>query len=641
MLLKHHTALEQEQRITIEKNLNGRDVSLLGAFAFGEEITFSVKLPRRLGASAVVMRIAADGGETADLPFLFGGYQGSEDTYLLTLSTRDLCKDRGDGLFYYELLFLRGFDTLFSDSVNNVDFLLSQHSSNKFRLLIYQKDFQTPAWFHGGIMYHIFLDRFFRGEGETLLRDDAVLNEDWEKGIPQFAKHAGDPLSNNVFFGGNLWGVAQKLDYLQSLGVTVLYLSPMFESASNHRYDTADYEKIDGLLGGEKAFSHLVRMAHARGMRIILDGVFNHTGDDSRYFNRRAHYRAVGAYQSKASPYADWYTFRSFPDDYEAWWGIEIMPRLNHASEGCRRYFTGKNGIAAKMLRAGADGWRLDVADELNDDFLDELNQTLKTQSKGEAMIIGEVWENAADKIAYGKRRRYFRGGQLDSVMNYPFRNAVMAFLQEGDAETFVNILTELYASYPQTVSHSLMNLLGTHDTDRILTLLGDPTAGEGKTNAELACLRLSARAKREAVQKLKLASALQFTVYGVPSVYYGDEAGLEGYHDPFCRMPFPWGRENSELLSHYRTLGEMRGRHSALKEGSFRFLTHTKNAFVFERVEESKKDTGDRLIVAANMGEEPFQLPLYGAYRNTLTASPVCRSITLKKGEFIILEKA
>ena len=638
MLVKNHTALQANQTITIKKTANGQDVSLLGAFPYGERITFSAKLPRRLGIAAVVMRLSPDGGEERDLPFTFVKSQLSTDTYELTLSTASLCAEEENGLFFYEFLFLRGFDTLFSSSVNNVDFELTSRSANKFRLLVYAKDFQTPAWFRGGTMYHVFLDRFFRGEGAVTLRDGAILNEDWENGIPQFAKKAGDPLSNNVFFGGNLWGVAQKLDYLQSLGVTVLYLSPLFESASNHRYDTADYERIDGLLGGEEAFRHLIKQAHARGMRVILDGVFNHTGDDSKYFNRRQKYNVLGAYQSKLSPYADWFTFRDFPHDYEAWWGIEIMPRLNHASEGCRRYFTGKDGIAARMLRSGADGWRLDVADELNDEFLNELNETVKEISHGEAILIGEVWENAADKIAYGQRRRYFRGHQLDSVMNYPFRNAVMAFLQEGDADTFVNILTELYGTYPFTVSHSLMNLLGTHDTERILTILGDPSAGEGKENAVLSTMRLSAEERKKAIKRLKLAAALQFTVYGVPSVYYGDEAGLEGYHDPFCRMPFPWGRENTELLSHYQALGSMRKQHSALKEGSFRFLIHTPHAFAFERLDER---TGDQLIVAANMGEEPFQLPLCSSYRNALTASPVCQSITLKKGEFIILEKA
>ena len=604
MLLKKHPALEAGQSIKIEKWVNGEDVSLLGAFEHGSVITLRATVPRPMGVSAVVLRLAPDGGEQTDMPFTFFAREADADVYTISLSTADLCRDEPDGLFYYELLFLRGFDTLFSDSINNVDFELTDRSATRFHLMVYAKGFETPKWFRGGIMYHIFLDRFCRGEGKTCLRRGAKLNEDWENGIPQFARRAGEPLANNVFFGGNLWGVCEKLDYLQSLGVTVLYLSPLFEAASNHRYDTADYEKIDALLGGRAAFDALIEAAHARGMKVILDGVFNHTGDDSLYFNRRGRYSSVGAYQSKSSPYADWYSFREFPKKYEAWWGIEIMPRLQHANAACRRFFTGADGIGAKWLRAGADGWRLDVADELCDEFLDEFCATVKRETKGEGLLIGEVWENAAEKISYGKRRRYFRGGQLDSVMNYPFRNAVTAFLTEGDAKTFYDILTEIYASYPKSVSDSLMNLLGTHDTERILTVLGDKTLGEGLENPALAKRRLSKKDRARATELLKLASVLQFTVYGVPSVYYGDEAGVEGYHDPFCRMPFPWGREDSDLLAHYRMLGELRHRHPALSDGAFRFLMVQEHAFAYERYD---KISGDRLRIAANMGEEPF----------------------------------
>ncbi len=636
MLIKFHSLLEKNHSIQIEKFADGKKLSHLGAFPRGTGLTFRVTLPRRLGVSAVVLRLAPDGEDCRDLPLTFLSQEAGNDIYTLSLSTDALCQGQPDGLFFYEFLFLRGFDTLFTDSINNVDFRLSSHAANRFRLLVYAADFATPSWFHGGIMYHIFLDRFCRGEGSVRLRAGSELNEDWENGIPQFAKKAGDPLSNNVFFGGNLWGVAEKLDYLASLGVTVLYLSPLFEAASNHRYDTADYEKIDSLLGGREAFDNLINEAHQRGMKVILDGVFNHTGDDSRYFNRRGTYEGQGAYQSRKSPYASWFTFTDFPRKYEAWWGIEIMPRLNQPNPECRNYFTGKDGIAAKWLRAGIDGWRLDVADELPDAFLDELFTTVKAESKGEAIIIGEVWENAVDKISYGSRRRYFRGGQLDSVMNYPFRNAVMDLLIRNDAESFVNILTELYGSYPLTVSHSLMNLLGTHDTERILTVLGDSTLGEGKENPLLAVSRLAPSARKRAVELLKIASILQFTVYGVPSVYYGDEAGLEGYHDPFCRLPFPWGREDRELLAHYRTLGAMRRAHKALKEGDFRFLSHTSTAFLFERHD---RESGDRLFVAVNMGETPceFELPRIG--KNALTGEPVEKRFSLAPRACVVVE--
>ena len=617
MLLKLHSALEADREIRIEKSCRGRDVSRLGAFAKGERVTFAVTLPRQLGVSAVVLRIAPDGDEQRDLPMIFADTVRGCDRYTLTLDTEALCEGEDDRLFFYELLFLRGFDTLFTDTQNNVDFSFSTQSARRFCMMVYQKDYQTPDWFRGGVMYHIFPDRFRRGEGSVALRPGAKLDGDWENGIPQYAQKAGAPLSNDVFFGGNLWGVIDKLDDLAALGVTVLYLSPIFESVSNHRYDTADYETVDRLLGGDEAFDRLIAEAHSRGIRVVLDGVFNHTGDDSKYFNRRGHFDTVGAYQSKKSPYADWFSFQKFPDKYEAWWGIEIMPRLCQSKEACRRYFTGEDGIAAKWLRRGADGWRLDVADELPDVFLDELREVVKRESGGEALLIGEVWENAVTKISYDARRRYFRGGQLDSVMNYPFRNAVLALILEQDSESFYNILTELWGTYPTFVSNSLMNLLGTHDTERVLSLLGDDGEAEGLENPELAVKRLSNEQRALAIRRLKLASTLQFTVFGVPSVYYGDEAGMEGYHDPFCRRPYPWGREDRSLLAHYRDLGMLRQKHAALfAEGDFSFLCHENGHVAFER-----KSATDRITVYANATNSPGITP-------SATLPPVCAMV-------------
>ena len=637
MLIKNHEILESQKTVKIEKYADGVRADLLGAFPKGTALRLRAILPRTYGFAAMVLRIAPDGGAERDLPFVFCDRTGDEDIYELELDTEALCEGNGEsadsGLFFYEYLFLRGVDTLFSDSLNNVDFELSPTTAGKFRLLIHEKDFCTPDWFKGGTMYHVFVDRFFRGEGSVILRENSELNPDWENGIPQYAPKNGMPLTNHIFFGGNLWGVAEKLDYLESLGVTVLYLSPVFEAYSNHRYDTADYERIDGLLGGEEAFSHLLREAHAKGIRIILDGVFNHTGDDSVYFNRKGTYPSLGAYQSKESPYADWFRFQNFPTDYESWWGIEIMPRLQHDHKDCRRYFTGEDGIAAKWIRAGIDGWRLDVADELSGDFLEEFRKTVKKESGGDAVIIGEVWENAVDKIAYGKRRRYFRGEQLDSVMNYPFRNAALAFLQDGDAETFYNVLTELYGTYPPFVSNSLMNLLGTHDTERFLTRLGSDFDTEELDNKTLSTLRLSPERRDEALHLMKMASVLQFTVFGVPSVYYGDEAGLEGHHDPFCRMPFPWGREDEGLMAHYRLLGEMRKKHKALKNGSFEFLHHDAHSFAYLRRLED-----DRVLVVANMGDAPVQIDLQGEWRDLLSGKAYHRRIAVATRDFAVL---
>ena len=635
MLPKLHEQLESGREVTLRRTVGGEDRTPFGAFARGEVITLCAEVPRTFGAEAVILRFAPDGEETRDIPFSFAATDFLTDRYETVLDAAALCDGTG-GLFWYELLLVRGADTLFSDSTDNVHFTLSPHNGTRFRLLVYAPEFHPPAWLAGATMYHIFVDRFCRDANAPPVKPGAKLNPDWRHGIPEFAARNGDPLENRTFFGGTLDGVTEQLDRLREYGVTVLYLSPIFDARSNHRYDTGDYETVDPAIGGDAAFDRLIAAAHARGMHVILDGVFNHTGDDSRYFNRYGTYPTVGAYQSPQSPYARWYSFRHFPDDYACWWGIPILPKLNQSDPDCRRYFTAPGGIIARWLAHGADGWRLDVADELPDAFLDELRQVAKQVSGGEAAVIGEVWENAADKIAYGHRRRYLRGGQLDSVMNYPFRNAVLELLSRRDVGTFVRTLTEIYASYPREVCDSLMNLLGTHDTARILTVLGDPTGGDGKSNAELSALRLSPDARKRAVALLRIASTLQYTVYGFPSVYYGDEAGLEGYHDPFCRRPYPWGDEDPVLTAHYRLLGRFRAAHPALCGGDFRFLYVTDTAFLYERA-----GGDDRVLVAVNVGNAPASVPVPdGTWIDLLSVAPVRDTLILPPVSGALLEK-
>ena len=589
----------------IKKIVKGKDVSHRGAFELGTKMTFIAEVPRELGASAVVLRVKNDdNGREWDVPLSFLSAENDVDTYVCEEDLAAWCDGDVSGLFFYEFLFLRGFDTLFSDTYNNIDFDLTEHSAARFSLMVYEKGFEAPAWFSGGVMYHVFVDRFLRGEGEVDLSRvgvDAELNEDWAGGVPQYPERRGDPLKNNVFFGGNLWGVAEKLSYLELLGVTVIYLSPIFKAYSNHKYDTGNYLEVDSMFGGDAAFENLIKRANERGIKVILDGVFNHTGDDSLYFDKYSKYGGTGAYSNENSPFRSWFCFKNYPNDYESWWGIEILPKLNPNSDECREYLAGAGGVAEKYVRMGIGGWRLDVADELSDRFLDTLRKSVKSASDDEAIIIGEVWENAATKSAYGRRRRYFRGRQLDSVMNYPLRNGILSFVRYGDAGMLANVLTELYSSYPKSVCDSLMNILGTHDTERVITLLGTPPEREWElyelSNGELATKRLSEGDYAAAREKLKVASTVQFTVFGVPSVFYGDEAGLEGYHDPFCRRPFPWGREDKELLAHYEKLGKIRREYDVFTDGDFR-VTEARDGFI--AYEREKK--GERITVLANM---------------------------------------
>ncbi|MBR0442887.1 MAG: glycoside hydrolase family 13 protein [Clostridia bacterium] len=637
MLPTFYRDYDRDAMPRIQKTVLGEDASMMGAFSFGTRINVRIHTPRRLGAAAVVLRLQKDGENDRDMPLSFVTTEGGTDVCEITLDTSLLCGEDGHGLFYYEFLFVRGADTLFTNSINNVDFSLSDHSASRFRLLVHTADFAPPSWFAGGVMYHIFVDRFCRGKGHAPLRRGATLEPDWDHGIPQYAAYPGAPLANDLFFGGNLWGVVEKLDYLQSLGVTVLYLSPIFDAASNHKYDTGDYETVDAAFGGEAAFDLLLKETKKRGMRVILDGVFNHTGDDSRYFNRRGNYDTVGAYQSPDSPYFDWYDFKQYPEDYESWWGIKILPRLKSALPPVLSYLAGADGIAARRVRAGVAGWRLDVADELSDDFLETLRKSLHAASDEQPLIIGEVWENAVEKQAYGKRRHYFDGYQLDSVMNYPVRNALIAFVRDGDAEQLYHTLTELYASYPRAVCNCLMNFLGTHDTERILTVLGDPHIGDSRTNVELSVARLNTPQRTLAIKRLHTALTLLFTVFGVPSLFYGDEAGMEGHHDPFCRRPFPWGREVLSLVDHVRFLSKLRGAHTCFGTGEFRILRHGVHTIAYERRLENEV-----FVIAANMGGEEWLYPLSGIWQllSADRTQTVRGCVHIGSGEAVVLRE-
>ena len=638
MLPKMYSYIDNNSDVSVRRFRNSHDVSMYGAFPIGDVIDFEISISRRLGAMGVVMRICRDGESDVDIPLSLSGSDGAIDVYTCSINTLDICQGNECGLFYYTFLMLRGEHTLFTQTPNNVDALLAESDKDRFRLLVYEKNFTTPRSFGKGVLYQIFPDRFCRGDKDIPVKDGSVLNHDWDNGIPQYPAVRGERYKNNVFFGGDLWGIADKLDYIASLGVTYIYLCPVFKAYSNHRYDTGDYTRIDDMLGGDAAFDNLVSKAKEKGIGIILDGVFNHTGDDSLYFNRYKRYGEGGAYNSSSDRYAGWYNFKSYPDEYECWWGIPILPRLDHSNEDCRRYFTGENGIVEKYIRRGIAGWRLDVADELSDEFLDELRTSAKNSSNGEAVIIGEVWENAADKISYGKRRRYLSGRQLDSVMNYPLKNAILSFCLWGDAETLYNTLTEIYSSYPRPVSDKLMNLLGTHDTDRILTVLGRDMGDEDEPNCVLAHKRLSAEQVERGVKLLKIASALQYTVYGIPSLYYGDEVALEGYGDPFCRMPFPWNDLDSptrcEVLEHYRRLGKIR-EEKAFDEGEFYVLKHTESALVFVR---EKDDC--RIVVAVNRGDDvEFEVPRGEIYVDLISGKRYSGRISIEKDSAMVLK--
>ncbi len=624
-----------ESVVRINKKVGKIDFSKGGAVpevSGNCKLRFELEIPRRAGASSVKLWFSRDFGETYayNLELLTDFVT---DRFSCEIPVSQIPERLTNGLYYYHFEICFGSFTLYTGSVNNADFELCEElCDRRFRLLVYDNDFETPDWFKGNVMYHIFVDRFFKGSKDVPVSATAVMNSDWENGIPQYGEYPGAFVENNVFFGGTLYGVCEKLDFLKSLGVGCIYLSPIFRAYSNHKYDTGDYMTVDEMFGGEDALRMLISEAKKRNIKIILDGVFNHTGDDSLYFNRYGRYDSTGAFGNEDSPYRNWYTFE---DDgkYKSWWGIEVLPKLNLENENCRNYFLGENGVLEKYLDMGIGGIRLDVADELPERFLDDLRSVVRNKNK-DGLIIGEVWENAADKIAYGQRRKYFRGSQLDSVMNYPMKNAVIELVKNGDTGFFYNVITELYASYPKQCSDVLMNILGTHDTDRILTVLGGDNP-EGYTNKQLSVKRMTEEQKKEAVRRLKIASVVQYTLFGTPSLFYGDEAGLEGYRDPFCRLPYPWTRQDKELLEHYRMLGAIRHEESILREGAFEF-TEVSEGFISYR----RYDKKDELLVMVNVANEDVTRELSHKYRNLFTNEIHKSTCHIDSGSVIMLKK-
>lgn len=456
-----------------------------------------------------------------------------------------------------------------------------------FQLTVFAKSYQTPEWFQGGIMYQIFPDRFAKSGTMPDIKG-RIQRNDWD-GLPSYKPNAKGKVLNNDFFGGNFKGIEEKLPYLKALGVTVIYLNPIFEAASNHRYDTSDYMKIDAYLGTEDDFLSLVQSAEKQGIRVILDGVFNHTGDDSIYFNKYGNYPSVGAYQSKNSPYYSWYTFEKFPDKYESWWGIDILPEINEQSKEYQNFIFGKDGVLKKWLTFGIGGYRLDVADELPDFFLQKLRQCVK-ESNPNAIIIGEVWEDASNKVAYSKRRAYLHGFELDSVMNYPLKDAIISYIQSGNTMPLLRCIRTLIDHYPKQTVDCLMNILGTHDTARILTVLGGIYC-QNKDEMAQKSAYLSAESKEKAIEKLKMAVVLQFTLPGVPCVYYGDENGQEGHIDPFCRCCYNWSEQNEYLIDFYQKIGAIRQEYKEIfKDGNFSEIITQDGLFVYKRYKENLK---------------------------------------------------
>ena len=568
----------------------------LHAIAEGENLRLKVLLHRDACVHNAFLMIKKDGEGFRQIWLKPTDYLEDYRYYECDISLEE-------GLYWYQFRYESAFGEFYIKKTDTSLGIVS-NKGGMWQLTVYNKDYTTPDWLDGGIIYQIFPDRFYNsGTPKSRVPKDRYLVDDWSK-QPEYTQDNDFKCLGNDYYGGDLKGIEQKLPYLKSLGVNCIYLNPIFEAHQNHRYNTADYMKIDPLLGTKKDLENLVKAAKKEGIYIVLDGVFSHTGDDSVYFNKKNRYKTVGAYNSKESPYHNWYNFNSSKLGYDAWWGIPTLPEVDENNPDYTDFITGEKGVIRYWLNKGVKGWRLDVADELPDEFLDNIRKAVKADSN-ENFLLGEVWEDATTKVSYDSRRRFLRGRQLDSVMNYPFSKAIISFLQGSNARRLLDTVLTILENYPPQSVKLLMNHIGTHDTPRILTLLGKRHP-ETNDREYLSKQILTDDEYEKAVKLLKVGAVIQYALPGVPSLYYGDEAGMQGYGDPFCRGAYPWGNEDKDLLKFYKKLGAIRRENNVFASGVFYPVHANFGEFVFIR-----KKGNEQILIAASRWHEPTTITI------------------------------
>ncbi|MGQ9710362.1 MAG: alpha amylase N-terminal ig-like domain-containing protein [Anaerolineae bacterium] len=613
-----------------------------GPVAAGTPVTLRLRAYRD-DLTAAYLRLWDDRTDTATvLPMTVAASDPAYDFWAVTITpTRPT-------VLWYRFIVQDGTDTDFYEDDHVVDGLYRGYNEGgpgrpyddspdlSFQLTVYDPAFRTPDWLKNGIVYQIFPDRFRDGDPSNNVVSGThffygnptggITYTTWNVSVVDPRDPSG-PYTNRWsedFYGGDLQGVTQKLDYLQSLGVTAIYLNPIFRSPSNHKYDTTTYEEVDPHLGGNTALTDLLSAARERGIRVILDGVFNHTSSDSIYFDRYSRYPTTGAYESQSSPYYDWYTFSQWPDGYQSWWGYETLPVLRSSNPQVRTYiYSGTDAIAVRWIVSGTAGWRLDVGGDVDpgltrdpsNSYWEGFRARVKAADP-DAVIIGEEWGDATP---------WLLGSEWDAVMNYRLRSALLSFLRETRYEDNDNNpssaggvldpiapsqldawLHSLGEDYPPEALAAMMNLAGSHDTNRVRFVLshGQKSGGGDLTSAETDPYH-------------RMLALLQFTLPGAPTVYYGDEVGVESpgrfYNgkwedDPYNRVPFPWGdtpgfySQRSGIAEFYALLGRTRAAHPALRTGSLdTLLTDDPNrVYVYGRRWISGT-LGDAAIVALN----------------------------------------
>lgn len=558
-----------------------------GAATVGEPISLTFKFTRPQNPSDVYFVLTKDGEDAVRYAMNLVKEEDGEYTYSLTV------KVTTSGLYFYhfeiqneEQLYRVGSD----DSLNA---LLGKGAD--WQLTVTSDEYK-PTAVDGGVIYEIMPDRFFIGGERNKTKSYANYRDDWG-GVPEYKPDANGKIDNTDFFGGNLKGITQKLTYLKNLGVTHVYLTPIFEAHSNHKYDPGNYMRVDSDFGTIDDLKDLIKKANKRGIKIILDGVFSHTGDDSIYFNKYGNYDSTGAYQSVKSPYYSWYKFRHWNNDYECRYNIDIMPDTDVGNPMYDEFVTGQEGVIRYWTRMGLGGWRLDVCERLTDKFIEHCAHAVKTENP-DAVVYGEVFMDASNAIVDNSRRSFLIDGKLDSVTNYPFKEDILNYVRCGDSDRLNNTVGFVINNYPKHAVDSLMNVLDNHDTARLMTVLGDNGNVASKDDKATATVKN----KDEAKLLVKLAAALQYTLPGVPCVYYGDEVGMEGFEDPFNRRCYPWGEGDKDLLKWYKKLGAVRTNEREIFAHGHYCGVDTEHGVMF-----FKRKAGDEVVyvVVNNSGSE------------------------------------
>ena len=571
-----------------------------GAIAAGTPVTLRLDVPGSFGYVDPHLVLTKDREDPVHYRMEYTGQSDGVNHFAVTVTPTT------SGLYFYYFDLYTDFRKICRGP--GAEGRLTWVLEDSWQLTVYEPDFQTPDWIKSGTMYQIFPDRFYEGNPDKAMPfADRIYRADKE-GEPYFwPTEQPEGYLNMDYFGGDFLGIQKKLPYLKGLGVTCIYLNPIFEAHANHRYNTADYLKADPLLGTNEDFAALCKEASRQGIRIILDGVFSHTGSDSRYFNREGRYGPGGAYRDRHSPYRSWYDFDSgYACGYRSWWGFETLPEVEEESPSYIDFVCGPGGVIDTWLGLGASGFRLDVADELPDDFIEKIRAAVKAHG-ADKLLIGEVWEDATTKEGWGRRRTYLRGHGLDTTMNYPFRNAAIDFVRGADAAAVADAILSICENYPKPALDCAMNFLSTHDTERAITAIADePT--NGRDRFWQSGRRIPLSRMDDAVRRELLAYALLFTLPGVPCIYYGDEIAMQGYRDPFNRAYYDWNSTERRLRGPLANLAELRRSCDAFKGGAIEWVEAAEDVLHFRRV--GRTQTAEIIL---NRGEHLLATQAFG----------------------------